>query len=215
MSEGAVSAQASTGGKPTLRPPRKSVARYVLNGVGLAVILAVTWVVVHTAPTVDQWQAAMPVVGSVGDTLTGRNIEVTVHNVRIADSVTASNGWAGQTTGTWVVVDASAATLDDEIQSNLELAELQIGDVIYGASNRPGFGSIAGEGLSAGINLTGPLMFEIPRDLLETDAASTALLRFGLDSDPRLDSTIEVPVDLAELDITDQLTTDEPLWGNE
>jgi hypothetical protein len=211
----ATGAESETGVPGSPPAQRKPFVRSLLSGVALAAILAVTWLVVHTAPTDDQWQAAMPVTGQVGDTLAGRNIEATVHDVRIADSVTASTGWAGETTGIWVVVDASAAAVVDDTGALLNVAELQVGDVVYGASTRPGLGTIANQSLSVGIDLTGPLMFEIPRELLSTDAAGSATLRFALDGDTRLDSTLEVPVDLASLDTADSIETDKPVWGNE
>jgi len=195
--------------------PRKSFWQYLLSGMLLAVILGVTWVVSHTSPTEEQWQAAMPVTGELGEVLTGRNIEATVHGVQVAEEVVAYTGWAGPTNGVWVVVDVSAAAVVDDNGAALRAAELQVGDVIYTASDRPDFGSILPHGLSTGIHLRGPLMFEVPRELIDSDAAASATVRLGLDSDTRLDSVIEVPVDLAGIEVAASIETDEPVWGNE
>lgn len=201
--------------EPTTAARRKPFARYLLSGIVLTAILATAWVVKQTAPGEEQWQAGMPVTGAIGETLTGRNIEATVHEVRIAESVTASTGWTGPTTGIWVVADISAAAVIDDIGTGLGTAELVIGDVIYSASERPDDGTIAGKGMTTGVSLTGPIMFEIPAKLLDTADATGASLRFAQSSDSRLDSVIVVPVDLRALDIAESIETDEPVWGNE
>ncbi|HEV7948716.1 MAG TPA: hypothetical protein VGP24_03010 [Glaciihabitans sp.] len=194
---------------------RKPFARSLLSGVALTAILATAWVVKETAPGEEQWQAGMPVAGAIGDTLTGRNIEATVHEVRIAESVTASTGWAGPTTGIWVVAEISVAAVVDDIGIGLGTAELAIGDVVYSASDRPADGTIIGESMTTGLALTGPIMFEISTELLDTADATHATLRFAQSSDSRLDSLIVVPVDLRALDIAKSIETDEPVWGNE
>jgi hypothetical protein len=169
--------------------------------------------VLHSAPTDAQWQAAIPVTGEVGQTLTGRNIEATVSSIRIADSVTASNGWAGETAGVWVVADASVAAVLTDYGVSLGTAQLQIGDTLYAASERPDRGTIEGTTLSVGLPQTGPLMFEIPRAALQGDDARGAELQLAANGDPRTDSMIVVPVDLTAIAHEPTLTTDAPVWG--
>jgi hypothetical protein len=190
-----------------------STGRHILNGALLVVFLAVGWVVLHSAPTDAQWQAAIPVTGEVGQTLTGRNIEATVSSIRIADSVTASNGWAGETTGVWVVTDVSVAAVLTDYGVSLGTAQLQIGDTLYAASERPDRGTIEGTTLSVGLPQTGPLMFEIPRAALQGDDARGAELQLAANGDPRTDSMIVVPVDLTAIAHEPTITTDAPVWG--
>jgi hypothetical protein len=185
--------------------------RHVANGAGLVVILVIAGVVAHTTPNDEQQQAPIPVRGELGETLSGRNIEATVDSVRIAESVEASNGWAGPTTGVWVVVDASVET--NVTEANFGYARLKVGDVTYSASTRPDLATIAQTGLTAGIAWTGPLMFELPRPLVSSDAARTAELQLAVDADPRADSMLVMPVDLSAIAIEKLVATDRPVWG--
>jgi len=185
--------------------------RHVANGAGLVVILVIAGVVAHTTPNDEQQQAPIPVRGQVGETLSGRNIAATVDAVRIAESVEASNGWAGPTAGVWVVVDASVEA--NVTESIFGYARLKVGDVTYSASTRPDRGTIAATGLSVGIPWTGPLMFELPRPLVTGDAARTAELQLAVDADPRADSMLVMPVDLSAIEIEKVVETGRPVWG--
>lgn len=185
--------------------------RHVANGAGLVVILVLAGVVAHTTPNDEQQQAPLPVRGQVGETLSGRNIAATVDAVRVAESVEASNGWAGPTAGVWVVVDASVEA--NVTESNFGYARLKVGDVTYSASTRPDRATIAATGLSVGIPWTGPLMFELPRLLVSSDASRTAELQLAVDADPRADSMLVMPVDLYSIDIAEVAETERPVWG--
>ena len=191
------------------RPPLNW--RHVANGAGLVVILVIAGVVAHTTPDDEQQQAPIPVRGQVGETLSGRNIAATVDAVRIAESVEASNGWAGPTAGVWVVVDASVEA--NVTESIFGYARLKVGDVTYSASTRPDRATIAATGLSVGIPWTGPLMFELPRPLVSGDAARTAELQLAVDADPRADSMLVMSVDLSAIEIEKVVETGRPVWG--
>ena len=185
--------------------------RQVANGAGLVVILVIAGVVAHTTPSEEQQEAAIPVRGQIGETLSGRNIRATVDDVRVAGSVEASNGWAGPTSGVWVVVDASVEARVDS--ATLGYARIKVGDVTYSASTRPDRATIAETGLSAGIPWTGPLMFELPLPLVSSDAAQHAELQLAVSNDPRADSMLVMPVDLYSLEIETVVETDQPVWG--
>jgi hypothetical protein len=185
--------------------------RHAANGAGLVVILLIAGVVAHTTPDDAQQQAPIPVRGQLGETLSGRNIVATVDGVRVAESVEAGNGWVGSTAGVWVVVDATVEARVDEF--TLGYARLKVGDTSYSASTRPGDGTIAERGLSVGIPWTGPLMFELPAALVSSDAARTVELQLAVNSDPRADSLLVMPVDLAAIEIEKVVETDRPVWG--
>ena len=185
--------------------------RHVANGAGLVVILVIAGIVAHTTPNDEQQQAPLPVRGQVGETLSGRNIAATVDAVRVAESVEASNGWAGPTAGVWVVVDASVEA--NVTESIFGYARLKVGDVTYSASTRPDRATIAATGLSVGIPWTGPLMFELPRLLVSSDASRTAELQLAVDADPRADSMLVMPVDLSAIEIETVVETERPVWG--
>jgi hypothetical protein len=183
------------------------------NGIGLVGVLAIAWFVAHTTPTEEVWQGPIVVSGDIGDKLTGRNIEAVVSEVRIAQSVTASNGWAGPTTGVWVVVDTSVAAVVDDLGVSLGTAELVIDGVTYSASKRPDDGTIARKPLTTAIPLRGPLMFEVPRELVESEAATAATIQLAINSDPRADSLLAIGVDLSALPLLASIETDDPIWG--
>jgi hypothetical protein len=187
--------------------------RHVANGAALVLLLVVAGVVAHTSPDQAARQAAVPVHGQVGETLDGRNIRATVDDVRVAESVEASNGWAGPTSGVWVVVDASVEARVTELAATLGYARIKVGGVTYSASTRPDRGTIAGTSLSVGIPWTGPLMFELPLPLVSSDAARHAELQLAVDADPRADSMLVMPVDLYSLEVQDVVETDRPVWG--
>jgi hypothetical protein len=192
---------------------RVTVWQRVGNGMGLVGVLAIAWFVAQTTPTEEVWQGPIVVSGDIGETLTGRNIEAVVSEVRIAESVTASNGWAGPTSGVWVVVDAAVASVVDDFGVSLGTAELVIDGVTYSASKRPDDGTIARASLSTGIPLTGPLMFEVPRELVESEAATSARIQLAINGDTRADSLLAIAVDLGALPLLPSVETDDPIWG--
>jgi hypothetical protein len=187
--------------------------RHLANGAALVALLGVAGVVSHTTPDEARQQGPIIVRGQLGDTLTGRNIRATVGDVRIADSVVASNGWNGSTPGVWVVVDASVEAVVDDFGASLGTAVIRIGDTTWSASPRPGDATIALQSLDVGIPHSGPLMFELPRAVVTGQAAETAEIQLGENSDPRADSLLVVPVDLSSLVIEESIETPEPEWG--
>lgn len=174
--------------------------RAVLTAVGLVAILVVGGVVVHLTPGEDDWQDGFVTSGEVGETLTGRTLQVTVHGAEVADEVTSSRGWTGETPGVWLVVDTTVTAMLGDV--GFGLSELDIDGVRYEASERPDSSSIEGGSLAAGIPLRGPLAFEIPADAID---AGQATLRFATNGDPRLDSVLEVPLRLDGLEHRDTL----------
>ena len=187
--------------------------RHVANGAGLVVILVIAGFVAHSTPSIAEKQAPIAVRGELGEPVAGRNILATVDAVRVARSVEASNGWAGGTAGVWVVVDASVEARVDGLDPTLGYARLRVGETTFSASTRPGDGSIAERGMTVGIVWTGPLMFELPLDVVSSPAAANAELQLALDSDPRVDSLLVIPVDLRALDVDESIETDRPVWG--
>jgi hypothetical protein len=194
-------------------PGRVAWWRHSLNAAALVALLGIAAVVADTAPSEAGWQAPIEVRGGLGETLTGRNVQAVVTDVRAADSVVASNGWAGTTTGVWVVVDASVSSVVDEEGALLGTAVLRVGERSYSASERPDLGSIAETSLRAGIPVTGPLMFEVPRSALSSGEGRSARIELGISRDPRVDSLLVVPIDLSTLEVEESLETTEPVEG--
>jgi hypothetical protein len=188
--------------------------RQLANGVVLTVILAVSAVVIHTSPDRDLQQSAIPVPGVVGEPASGRNIRATVHSVALTESVTAGNGWAGTTPGVWVVADVTVEALLDDRGVTLGTAMLRVGDVLYSASIRPQDATIAERGLSTGVPMSGPLMFEIPAEVVTGEAGADAAIELAASSDPRVDSLLVISVDLTALRERPSVEVDYPVWGD-
>src|SRR6478736_7079070 len=98
-------------------------------GIGCVVL---AWFVALVTPGEDEAQAPFTVPAAVGETATGRNLEVTVTDVRRAEHVTAP-GWEAE--GNWLVVDVEAATVLSP--ERVFTSVLVIDDTTYTASERP------------------------------------------------------------------------------
>lgn len=187
--------------------------RQAAHGLTLVGILTVAGVVLHTAPDRDLQQSPIIVDGILGEQASGRNIAATVHTVTLTESVTAGDGWAGATSGVWVVVDVTVQAVVNDQRAALGTAVLRVGDSSFSASTRPGRATVAAARLATGIPLTGPLMFELPADVAAGAAAAHATLELAANSDPRVDSQIVVPLDLTADELLTSLTVSAPEWG--
>lgn len=156
--------------------------------IGAGLVVA-AWLVAAVTPPEDAREAPFPVRAVIGETATGRNIQATITSVQRADRVSTEK-WSAD--GNWLVVHLAAEAVVSE-PAALSSATLTVGDRTFTASERPD--SFASAPLAVGIPRSGSLAFELPPDLDEGEA----LLTLGLRADPRLDSVIELPLDLAAL----------------
>ncbi|WP_019181805.1 hypothetical protein [Microbacterium yannicii] len=157
-------------------------------GVGLVVV---AWFVALVTPGEDQAQAPFHVTAAVGEPATGRNLNVTVTDIRRAGEVSAG-GWSAE--GNWLVVNLAAASVLSESGAQLAHVELVVDGVRYRASERPA--SLLQQQLAAGIAQSGSVAFELPVGITN----GNAVLELALEGvDTRLDSMILVPFDLAEV----------------
>lgn len=163
--------------------------------IGIALIAA-AWAVVQVTPEDAAAEAPFAVRAAVGEEATGRALSVTVTDVRLGDRAVAG-GWRAE--GTWVVVDLRAQALREEQGSLLGHAALVIDGTTYRASERPA--SMFRSPLAVGIPREGSIAFELPADL----ADRSGTLQLALDAETRLDSLIEVPLDLGALDPQDEV----------
>lgn len=155
----------------------------------LAVLLLIAaWLLAFVTPAEDAATAPFVVSAQPGEEAAGRNISATVTGIRAAE--TLSGGWAAA--GVWLIVDLEVASVLSEQGVLLGHATLQVADRSYRASERPP--SLFRQTLAAGIPQSGSLAFELP----DAAFAGTAVLRLGLlEAETRLDSLLEVPLDLA------------------
>lgn len=153
-------------------------------------ILVLAWGVVQITPDEDAAVEPFRVPAAVGETAAARAFDVAVSDPRVGDRAVAG-AWAAD--GTWLVVDITATARIDEEGALLSHAELVVDGVAYRASERPD--SFFRSPLAVGIPRSGSLAFELPRDV----AARTGTLALGLSDETRLDSMVEVPIDLSAL----------------
>ena len=155
-------------------------------------LVGAAWGVAALTPADDASEAPFPVSVAVGERGVGRNVAITVVDIRRASSVSAQD-WSAE--GNWVVVDLDAAAVTSEPGTTLRLATLETAGRTFSASERPE--SLATQPLAVGIPRSGSVAFELPDDI----EAGEAVLTFGLSSDPRLDSLIVLQVDLDEIEV--------------
>lgn len=158
-------------------------------GTGLVMI---AWGVAAFTPPEEAREAPFAIRVAIGEQATGRNIEVTVTDIRRASSITAGTWHAD---GNWVVVDLTAAAVITDSPASLRLATLTIDGTIYRASERPA--SFLDRALTLGIPQSGSLAFEL-QDALDS---GTATLTLGLNTDPRLDSIVVVTTQLEDVKV--------------
>ncbi|WP_210418503.1 hypothetical protein [Agromyces intestinalis] len=197
---------------PAPTSPRSRTARPALTsrtalawlvGVGL---VAAAWVVALVTPGADAVQSPFPVEASIGERVEGRNLAVTVTDVRAAEEVEI-DGWSAE--GTWIVVDLEAEAVVTEEFARLALATIEQGGRTFSASERPTT-SLRNSELSVGVPRAGALAFEVPADVLD---GGPATLRLGLDPDSRLDSVIELRFDPGGLDVEASVAVAPTEWA--
>jgi hypothetical protein len=184
--------------------------RRVIHGVLAAALLVIASLLFTLAPSDRQNQAPVEIPVSIGQTGLGRNIETTVHGIRLAEVVTTSGftPWTGTTPGVWVVVDATVSNVVDPTSLS---AWLGVDGLSYEASTRPDFDSLEGLVLSPGIPTIGSVLFEIPRDVI--DAREPVTFTFASSHDLRLDSAIVLSVRLDDLAIEPVIALESPETG--
>ncbi|QIG42346.1 hypothetical protein G5V58_05800 [Nocardioides anomalus] len=162
----------------------------------LALVLTAAAVVAHrTTPSEEEQVAPFVVAADAGDWGQARTVGARVDDVGLATRVTDGE-WTGTTDGVWVVV---AATAETTLRAASLDASLWLGDRRYDASDRPGDAALGAARLSPRLPVRGTLVFEVPAAALRADGGE-ARVRFATESDPRLDSVVEVPVDLTDLE---------------
>jgi len=171
-------------------PPVKSLPPWAVWVIGVA-LLGAAWGVVQLTPSDDAIQAPFVVAASVGEKATARAFDVTVTDPRLGDTAFDQKGWYGD--GTWLVVDIEAESRQVEQGALLGNIVFVSDGVTYTASERPS--SALPLSLRTGIPQTGSVAFELPEGV----AQRPGVIQISLDIETRLDSLVEVPIDLAEL----------------
>jgi hypothetical protein len=172
---------------------RKSRLGGILIGVAL---LAAAYGVSATIPSSELVEAPFGTRGAIGDRIVSQHLVATVHDVFLADEVELDS-WGGTTNGVWLVIDA---TLEATVEREGVDVELYVDGVQYPSSSRADSSTVDGSVVDPGFPLTGPILIELPADIASQPGAHGAVLRISTGSDPRLDSVIELVIDLTQLE---------------
>jgi hypothetical protein len=185
--------------------------RSALSVLTVVVALAATVLVYGVTPHGDDINAPFNVRGSMGEVLTGRTLSGSVTAVRLASSLDASSAdsdWTGETTGTWVVVEAAlAATLEP---SSLNRPTLTIGETTYYATERLSLVTLDNGLVRPGVASTGVILFEVADSVLSSAAAARAEVGINASYEAILDSRLVVEVDLRELPVEQNVVVSRP-----
>lgn len=171
-----------------------------------AVLLGAAWCVNAWALPDGSAEASFVTNTTVGHPGTTRHLTVTVTDVRAAHAIVTPRGRT--MAGTWLIVELRAETLDTSFGSLLGLAQLTISERAFSATERDL--TLYREQLQTGVPRSGSMAFELPEGALSGAAA----LQFGLHADARLDGVIEVPIDLDDLPVEDEVTLNETGWAD-
>jgi hypothetical protein len=157
-------------------------------------LLGLAFLVRATQPS-DEAQLR-PFVANAGleQRVEGRDMVFTATDAYLADRVTTGD-WIGDTEGVWLIIDA---TIGSKLGIATPEATLTIGDLRYTASDRPG-DSALGETLDPGLPQSGSFLFELPLSVIEGPEATHARARFATSFEVRLDSAIDLTLDLTSL----------------
>jgi hypothetical protein len=180
---------------------RRSRAAGIVAGVAL---LAAAYGVTATIPSSELVEAPFGTRGALGDRIVSQHLIATVHEVFLADEVELDL-WRGTTNGIWFVADA---TLDATVAREGVDVDLFIGGVRYPSSERADSSTVDGSIVDAGFPVSGPMLVELPADVVDLPGANAAVLRISTGSDPRLGSVIELVIDLTQLESVDRVELD-------
>lgn len=169
------------------------------------VLIAIAFVVRLTQPSDEQQQAPFVSYASIGELAQGRDITWLARDAYLADRVTAP-GWVGETDGVWLVVEGE---IGSRVGTTSPDVSILIGDTRYYASDRPDRSALGGS-LAAGLPQAGAFVFELPGSAIEGPDAAGAVARFATGFRVRLDSAIDMRIDLTGLDHRDTVALQEP-----
>lgn len=142
--------------------------------------------------------------GEIGEAAASRTLIATVTEAAFADQVAAEEDWEAE--GNWLVVTVVASARTTEVDAQIRLATLTIGDRTFHASERPST-SFLDVPLRVGTDAVGTLAFELPADVTTGTAELRLTTRYAT---PELDDMIAVPIALDGLPRVDRMDVPEP-----
>jgi len=178
----------------------------VPSGIGL---LLLAFGVSFSTPGDETIHAPFAETGDVGEQIASAHLVATVNDLVLAEVVELGS-WRGTTAGIWLVVDATIAARAE--RSGVE-ADVFVDGVRYRATARVTSASLTGRVADAGFPVSGSILVELPADVRELPGARSAVLRLGPALDTRLDSVIELTIDLTGLDVVEVAERTTPRAG--
>lgn len=168
-------------------------------------LIAVAFVLRLTQPGDEQQQGPFVTAAVFGQQVEGRDLTFIAQDAYLADRV-ASATWTGETEGVWLVVDA---TIGSKLGVAVPYATLTVGELRYTSSDRPDDAAL-GAPVDAGMPQAGSFVFELPASALEGPAGTHAVARFATAYRVRLDSAIDLTLDLTALEHRPSATLRDP-----
>ena len=169
--------------------------RRALAGLAAVLLVAVAVVAHLTTPTREELVAPIATAASEGEWGEGRAFAARLDEVTLTAEPTDGD-WVGTTDGVWVVATLTAVA---KLDPGPVTGSLFLGEDRYDASGRAGSSSLDAATLSPGLPEVGDLLFEVPADALAAHGAE-ARLWLGRGIVPRLDSVVEIDLDLGGLE---------------
>jgi hypothetical protein len=171
----------------------------------LVAFVGAAFLVYWTKPSDEELQGPFVTYAHFGEQVEGRDLTWIAEDAYLADRLTSAE-WIGETNGVWLVIEG---TIGSKLGVTSPDVSILIGDLRYVASDRPGDAAL-GESLSAGLPQAGAFAFELPRSVLDGPDATNATARFATGFRVRLDSAIDMVLDLTQLEHRTSVTLPEP-----
>jgi hypothetical protein len=170
----------------------------IVAGLGL---LAAAYAVTATIPASQLIEAPFGSRGSLGDTVSSSQLIATVHEASLAHEVELDL-WRGTSSGVWFVAEA---TVEATLESTLMDVDLFIDGVKYAATGRGEGDTVDENAVAVRFPRTGPVLIELPAEVLDFPGARSAVLRISAFGDDRLEGVIEIVIDLTTLEVLDRI----------
>ena len=171
-----------------------------LAGFGLLVL---AFGVAFSTPHDDVIEGPIAVRPALGESAAFGDLALTVHEVSLAREIEVDLTRL-TTAGIWFVAEV---TVEGTTERTAVVVDVLIDGRRYPASGRAE-GTADENVVDAAFPVTGPVVVELPADVLDLPGARSAVLRFSPRGDARLDGVIELVVDLTALEVDDRLEVD-------
>jgi hypothetical protein len=171
----------------------------IAAGLGL---LLLSFGVALSTPDETFVEAPFATRAEIGEQAASQHLVATIREVSLAQEVYLGS-WRGTTSGVWLVVEGTASATRE--RTGIQ-ADLFLDGARFAATGRADSSTtIDGGVIDAGFTVSGPLLIELPADVRELPGAGSAVLRLGSGLDTRLDSVIELVIDLTALEVTERV----------